>query len=100
MEAITNIFNHFNQFCKVYNSYQSGRILKFYIKGELTPLPDVAQWIERQTLNQRVAGLIPSQVTCLGCGPGPWWKMLERQPHIDISLPVFLPPLPSLKIKK
>ena len=31
----------------------------------------VAQWIEYQPANQRVAGLIPSQGTCLGCGPGP-----------------------------
>ena len=34
-------------------------------------LAGVAQWIERWTANQRVAGLIPSQGTCLGCGPGP-----------------------------
>ena len=34
-------------------------------------LAGVAQWIERQPVNQRVAGLIPSQGTCLGCGPGP-----------------------------
>ena len=31
----------------------------------------VAQWIECQPENQRAAGLIPSQGTCLGCGPGP-----------------------------
>ena len=30
----------------------------------------VAQWIEYGPTNQRVAGLIPSQGTCLGCGPG------------------------------
>ena len=34
-------------------------------------LAGVAQWIEYQPLNQRVAGLIPSQVTCLGYSPGP-----------------------------
>ena len=32
-----------------------------------------------------VAGLVPGQ--------GMW----ERQPHIDVSLPLFLPPFPSLK---
>ena len=49
----------------------------------------------------RVAGSIPSQGTCLGprlgsrCGP------CERHPHIDVSLPLFLPPFPSLsKIKQ
>ena len=49
-------------------------------------------------MNQRVAGsnpsLIPSQDTCLGCGPGAGAH--ERQPHIDVSLPFFLPPFPSV----
>ena len=31
----------------------------------------VAQWIERGHVNQRVAGTIPSQGTCLGYRPGP-----------------------------
>ena len=31
----------------------------------------VSQWIERRPVNQRVTVLIPSQGTCLGCGPGP-----------------------------
>ena len=35
-------------------------------------LAGVAQWIECQPANQRVAGLIPSQSTCLGCGLGSW----------------------------
>ena len=34
-------------------------------------LAAVAQWIERQPVNQSVAGSIPSQGTCLGCRPGP-----------------------------
>ena len=34
-------------------------------------LAGVAQWIEHGPENQRVAGSIPSQGTCLGCGPGP-----------------------------
>ena len=59
-------------------------------------LAGVAQWIEREPTNQRVAGLIPSQGTCLGCGPGPQCGVHERQPHIDISLPLFLLPFPSL----
>ena len=41
-----------------------------YIKAE-TALAGVAQWIEHRPVNQRVASSIPSQGTCLGCGPGP-----------------------------
>ena len=37
----------------------------------ITALAGVAQWIECRPVNQRVAGSIPSQGTCLGCGPGP-----------------------------
>ena len=32
-------------------------------------LAGVAQWIERRPVNQRIAGSIPSQGTCLACGP-------------------------------
>ena len=38
--------------------------------------------------------------TCLGCRPGPQWGAYERQPHNDVSLSLFLPPFPSLKINK
>ena len=55
-------------------------------------LASVALWVECWPENQRVAGLIPSQGTCLGCGPGPWWGVCERQPHIAISLPLFFLP--------
>ena len=41
------------------------------ITGKLNFLASVAQRIERQPANQRVAGLIPSQDMCLGCRPGP-----------------------------
>ena len=35
----------------------------------------VAQWIECWPPSQRLTGSIPSQGTCLGCGPGPWcWE--------------------------
>ena len=33
-------------------------------------LAGVAQWIECWTVNQKVAGLIPNQGSCLGCGLG------------------------------
>ena len=59
-------------------------------------LAGVAQWIECQPVNQRVTGSIPSQGTCLGCRPDPQYRVCERQPHIDISLPLFLLPFLSL----
>ena len=40
-------------------------------KNKKTALAGVAQWIECQPMNQRVAGSIPSQGKCLGCRPGP-----------------------------
>ena len=38
-----------------------------------------------------IFGLIPRQGTCLGCGSGPQYRAHERQPHIAVSLPLFLP---------
>ena len=63
-------------------------------------LAGVAQWAECQPANHRVTSSIPSQDTCLGCGPGPQWGVRKRQLHIDISLPLFLLPFPSLKVNK
>ena len=45
----------------------------------------VAQWIECWPANQKVASSIPSQDTCLDCGPGPWLRACKRQ-LIDVSL--------------
>ena len=59
-------------------------------------LAGIAQWIDRGPANQRVAGLIPSQGTCLGCGPVPSSGARERQPHIDVPIPLFRPPFPSV----
>ena len=41
-------------------------------------LAGVAQWIENWTVKQSVTSLIPSQGTCLGCGPGPQLWAFER----------------------
>ena len=41
------------------------------IKAMNPALAGAAQWIECCLENQKVAGSIPSQGTCLGCGPGP-----------------------------
>ena len=72
----------------------------YVIKLKQVALAGVAQWIECQPVNQRVTGSIPGQGTCLGYGPGSQWGVHERQPHIDVSLPLFLPPSSSLKINK
>ena len=62
-------------------------------------LAGVTQWIECCPSNQRVAGSTPSQSTCLGCEPGPQVGAHERQPHIEVSLPLFLPPTALSKNK-
>ena len=73
--------------------------INFFFKFSIA-LAGVAQWIEYQTVNQKAACLIPSQGTCLGCRPGPQCGVRERQPHTDVSPPLFLSPFPSLKISK
>ena len=66
-----------------------------------TALTSMAQWVGHHPANQKVAGLIPGQGTCLGCGPGPWIGVCERQPT-DVSLtpqcfsPSLFPSLPPL----
>ena len=62
----------------------------------------VAQWTEQGRANQKFTGWIPSQSTCLGCGPDSQFGASERQrmnvslTHINVCLPLFLPPFPSL----
>ena len=60
----------------------------FSLKDFYLALAGVAQWIEGGPVNQKVAGSIPSQGTCLGCRPGLQQEMHKRQPHIDVSLPL------------
>ena len=74
--------------------------LFIYFKITATALAGVTQWVECQTVKQRVSGSIPSQGTCLGFRPGPRWGALDWQSLVDVSLPLFLPPFPSLKINK
>ena len=63
-------------------------------RNRKSALASVAQWIECRPVNQRVVGSIPSQGTCLGCRLGPQLGEHERLPHMDVSLPLFLPPFP------
>ena len=80
-----------------------------YFISTLTPIKrmsPVAQWPECQPTNQRVAGSISSQGTCLGCWPGrsPVGGAGEATTHWCFSLSLSLSPpslLPlSLKINK
>ena len=75
--------------------------LQFYVplKMKGSTLAGAAQWIEHQFVNQRVAGSIPSRGTYLGCRSGPQLEEHERQPPTNVSLPLFLPPFPSLKLQ-
>ena len=61
-------------------------------------LAGVAECTECHPVNQRIHSSIPSQGTGLGCGPGLHLGAHERQPHIDVSLPLFLPPFPKNKL--
>ena len=58
--------------------------------ADIDALASVAQWSECWPVNQKVAGSIPSQGTCLGCRLGPQLGLCERQPidlsHVDVSL--------------
>ena len=65
-------------------------------KMESLALSGMAQWIEYQLENQKVIGSIPSHGTCLGCRPGPQQEAGKRRPHTAVSVPLFLPPFPSV----
>ena len=51
----------------------------------IATLAGVALWVGHSTAKQWVGGSIPSQGTCLGCGPGPHQDVYERQ-TINVSL--------------
>ena len=71
-----------------------------HVKNEPIDPTGVAQWIEHQPTNWKITGSIPSQGTCLSCGPGPQLGTCERQPQsmylLHVSLTLFLIPFPSL----
>ena len=58
-------------FCLLIPPYPSA-LSSYTTYSEKTALAGMGQWIEHWPVNHRVAGSIPSQGTCLGCGPGPW----------------------------
>ena len=67
---------------------------------EKIALVGVAQWIECQSKNQRVISSVPSQRISWILGQIPSGEHVRGNrsmylSHIDISLPLFLPPLHS-----
>ena len=67
------------------------------LKRGTLALADIAQWTEHGPANQRVTGSIPSQRTCLGCGPGSQLGARGGQAHTDVPLPLFSFPSPFSK---
>ena len=67
----------------------------FQFKSKYKALAGVAQWIEFGPANQSIAGLIPSQGTCLGCRPGPQ-QGCARGNHTLMFHPPISPALLSL----
>ena len=84
---------------KIHAVYGEGAVTDRTCQKWFATLAGVAQWIQCQPENQRVAGSIPSQGTGLCCGPGPQLGACERQLfHVArtlMVLPLFLPPFPS-----
>ena len=74
---------------------------KINTQKSIAALAGVAQWTECLPANQRVAGLIPSQGTCMDYRPGPQLGC-ARGNHtlMFLSLPFSLPSSLSLKKKK
>ena len=65
---------------------------------ERPALANVAQLGEHCPINQKAMGSIPGQGTCPG-----WdacWRQLIDVSHIDISLPLFIPPFTLSGINK
>ena len=56
---------------KMYMGTQRGKNKRNWLKKEQVALAGVAEWIGCRLVNQKVAGSVPSQGTCLSCRPGP-----------------------------
>ena len=56
-----------------------------------------AQWTEYRPEKPGVTGLIPVRAHAWVAGQVPSGGHAKRQPHIDVSLPLFLHPFPSEK---
>ena len=71
------------------------------LSKEIEALAGVAQWTERRAVNQKV----PVRAQAWVAGQVPSWECVRGNQlmylsHINVSLPLFLPPSPSLKVTK
>ena len=66
----------------------------------MLPWLSVAQWIEHQPVNQKVTSLIPTQGTCLGCGPGSLVGGVQEATDQCVSYTLMFLYLPSPLSKK
>ena len=75
-------------------------LFSFSGDAHIPAMTGVAQWFECHPANRKVAGLIPGQGTCLGCGPGPPLGLCERTPvYVSLICQCFSPSLsPSLSL--
>ena len=67
--------------------------------GYSLALDNMAQLVGHHPTHQKVAGLIPGQGTCHGCGFGPWSGHMEEAASKSFplnSVILFLAPCPSL----
>ena len=78
-------------------SVDAAKVCVCFLKIYIIALAGAPQWIECRPANQRVASSSPSQGTRLGAGqvPSKGGVACKRPPHIDVSLPLFLPPFSS-----
>ena len=73
MFLIKLLSTFFRKYCHehfpiLFNVAQKYNFVVSVLKVHQMALAGVAQWTEHWPANQRVAGSIPSQGTCLGCG--------------------------------
>ena len=72
------------------------KLTKSRISNKISVLAGVAQRIDCQLVNQRAAGSIPSQGTCLGYRPGTQWGRVRGNHTLTfLSLSFSLPSLLS-----
>ena len=64
-----------------FSEYKNKSHLNSIVKRSKLALAGVAQWIECQPENQRVAGSFSSHSTYLGCRPGPQQGVCEKPLH-------------------
>ena len=61
-------------------------------------LAGAAQWVKCRPTNGKVASLVPSQGTCLGCGPGSLAGGMGEATSQYISHTLLFPPSFSLSL--